>query len=105
MGDLAPAAATDNHNNLGLSASMSLADLDLVAELVWEEGSKDHEKSGFVEYNVKLSKSLNDFNLTLSLDSGMPLGVELSYNLGALALYGSYNASEGGGQVGAKLSF
>jgi len=103
MGDMALAFATDSDNDWGLSASMAVAGFGVNA-VFSSEGTGDHEKSGIM-YSVTASTALNGFGLSIGVDQDLEPTVGLSYDLGAMNVYAGYDASEGGGTAGVKLSF
>jgi hypothetical protein len=103
MGDMALAFATDSENDWGLSASMAVAGFGVNA-VFSSEGAGDHEKSGIM-YSVTASTALNGFGLSIGVDQDLEPTVGLSYDLGAMNVYAGYDASEGGGTAGVKLSF
>jgi hypothetical protein len=103
MGDMALAFATDSENDWGLSASMAVAGFGVNA-VFSSEGTGDHEKSGIM-YSVTASTALNGFGLSIGVDQDLEPTVGLSYDLGAMNVYAGYDASEGGGTAGVKLSF
>jgi hypothetical protein len=103
MGDMNLAAAIDSSNDWGLSASMAIAGFG-VSTTFGSSSAGDHEKSG-ITYSVSASTALNGFGLAVGFDQDLQPTVGVNYDLGGLTLSAGYDAGEGGGSIGATLSF
>jgi hypothetical protein len=103
MGDMNLAAAIDSSNDWGLSASMAIAGFG-VSTTFGSSSAGDHEKSG-ITYSVSASTALNGFGLAVGFDQDLQPTVGVNYDLGGLVLSAGYDAGEGGGSIGATLSF
>jgi hypothetical protein len=103
MGDMNRAAAIDSSNDWGLSASMAIAGFG-VSTTFGSSSAGDHAKSG-ITYSVSASTALNGFGLAVGFDQDLQPTVGVNYDLGGLVLSAGYDAGEGGGSIGATLSF
>jgi hypothetical protein len=103
MGDMNLAAAIDSSNDWGLSASMAIAGFG-VSTTFGSSSADDHAKSG-ITYSVAASTALNGFGLAIGFDQDLQPTVGVNYDLGGLVLSAGYDAGEGGGSIGATLSF
>lgn len=103
MGDLSLGFATDSSSDWGLSASMAIAGFGVNA-VFGSSTAGDHAKSG-ITYSVSASTALNGFGLEMGFDQDLQPTVGVNYDLGGLTLSAGYDAGEGGGSLGATLSF
>jgi hypothetical protein len=103
MGDLSLGFATDSSSDWGLSASMAIAGFGVNA-VFGSSTAGDHAKSG-ITYSVSASTALNGFGLSMGFDQDLQPTVGVNYDLGGLTLSAGYDAGEGGGSLGATLSF
>jgi len=103
MGDLSLGFATDSSSDWGLSASMAIAGFGVNA-VFGSSTAEDHQKSG-ITYSVSASTALNGFGLSMGFDQDLQPTVGVNYDLGGLTLSAGYDAGEGGGSLGATLSF
>ena len=77
------------------------------AEAVIENVAKGQNHKAGLNIDATLGAQLDGLELSLALDEDLAWGLSGQFSLGnsGLALYATYDASEGGGSLGSRLIF
>lgn len=93
----------DSESVWGLHGSARLAGIDLLGQVSSRE-PEEHSKTGLL-YAISAATQVGDLGVEVRRNHDTEFMLDLSYDLGGLELYASYDANDQGGSIGAKLAF
>ena len=105
LNGMSVAIATDSNKDWAMSLGYELMGFSM-SSVVENQSKKANKKSG-LSIDTTFSTSLNGVAISVSLDETLAWGIGASYSLGnnGLSLYANYSDADGGGKMGAKMSF
>ena len=105
LNGMSVAIATDSNKDWAMSLGYELMGFSMTS-VVENQSKKANKKSG-LSIDTTFSTSLNGVGISVSLDETLAWGIGASYSLGnnGLSLYANYSDADGGGKMGAKMSF
>jgi hypothetical protein len=105
LNGMSVAIATDSANDWAMSLGYELMGFSMTS--VVENITKGKSKKSGLNIDTTFSTSLNGVTVAVSLDEELNWGIGASYTIGneGLSLYANYSDEDGGGKMGAKMSF
>jgi hypothetical protein len=105
LNGMSVAIATDSANDWAMSLGYELMGFSMTS--VVENISKGKSKKSGLNIDTSFATSLNGVTVAVSLDEELNWGIGASYTIGneGLSLYANYSDEDGGGKMGAKMSF
>jgi hypothetical protein len=102
---MAVGIATDSEGDWAMSLGYELLGFSM-SSVVENVAPGNSEKSG-LSIDTSFSTSLNGVGITVALDEDLAMTLGASYTMGnsGLTMYVNYSQSEGGGKIGATMSF
>jgi hypothetical protein len=105
LNGMSVAIATDSANDWAMSLGYELMGFSMTS--VVENISKGKSKKSGLNIDTTFATNLNGVTIAVSLDEQLNWGIGASYTIGnnGLSLYANYADEDGGGKMGAKMSF
>jgi hypothetical protein len=105
LNGMSVAIATDSANDWAMSLGYELMGFSMTS--VVENITKGKSKKSGLNIDTSFATSLNGVTVAVSLDEELNWGIGASYTIGneGLSLYANYSDADGGGKMGAKMSF
>jgi hypothetical protein len=97
--------ATDSNNDWAMSLGYELLGFSMTS--VVENKTKGKSTKSGLNIDTSFATSLNGVTVAVALDEHLNWGISASYSIGSegLSLYANYSDEDGGGKMGAKMSF